>query len=132
MPWTIAMTVAGQPPQTPPRRTWATPSLTPSTSISVPSIASAGRTFSVSPRARRSFSSADILSPLRNRSAHARLPGLLHVLPQLGHQFVGAAERPRVAQAVDEIHRQRLPVEVALEADQVDLDLAGLLAERRV
>ena len=42
------------------------------------------------------------------------------------------ANGPRVAQPGDELDRQRLPVQVAGEADQVNLDLAGVLAERRV
>src|SRR6516164_7038496 len=57
---------------------------------------------------------------------------LLDVVLQLFDQLRGAAERPRLAQPLQEIDRQRLAVQVAVKADQVDLDLVGVLAEGRV
>jgi len=53
-----------------------------------------------------------------------RLPCLRDILSQLADQIVRPLERSRVAQPTDEVHRERLAVQIALEADQMDLLLS--------
>jgi hypothetical protein len=60
------------------------------------------------------------------------VPRLGDVLPQLCDQVVGPLEWSRIAQPFMEVHHQRLAVQIALEVDQVNFDLAGVFAERRV
>src|SRR5262245_43247373 len=122
------MMVLGQPLQTPFSRTWATPPETSSTSIRPPSSSSAGPTCSASARDTRALRSScgDMIASPSDAGQPA---GLVHVAAQLGHEFVNAAKRPRVAQPGDELDHQRLAVEVPFKADQVDLDLARLFPE---
>src|SRR5262245_11514052 len=56
----------------------------------------------------------------------------VHILLYLLHQVVGIRERSGVANLGDEINRQRLPVKVPLESDEMRFDLAFLLAESRI
>src|SRR5262245_28573156 len=58
-----------------------------------------------------------------------QLPRLFHILPQLLHQQFDTREWLGVTQSFDELHRQFLPVQVAVEADQVDFHLVCLFAE---
>ena len=66
------------------------------------------------------------------RRIRAGFPGLLDVEPDLAEQVVEAGEPAGGAEASEDVELDRLAVEVALEVDEVGLDLADLLAEGRV
>src|SRR5439155_18668755 len=130
MPMRTVMTVLGQLPQTPVRRTWATPSALPSTSTAAPSSCKAGPTSSARTFSTRCFKSRVSTAGFLRLACHGPCP--LHVRPQLLHEVVHARERPGVAESLEHVHRQLLPVQIPLEADQVNLQLAGLLPKGRV
>src|SRR5262249_43352110 len=56
----------------------------------------------------------------------------LHILLQLLDKLLRSGKWSGVAQSLHKINRQRLAIEVSFEANQVDLDLACLLAKRGI
>src|SRR5262245_8543536 len=122
-PMRTVMTVLEQLPQTPVRRTWATPSALPSPSTAAPSSSKAGPTPAARTFSTRCFKSRVSTAGLLSSACHGPRP--FHVRPQLLHKVVHARERPGVAEPLEHVHRQLLAVQIPLEADQVNLQLAG-------
>ena len=67
-----------------------------------------------------------------SRSLLGELSSLVDVPTKLLNQLADPGKAPRIAQAVHELDDERLADELALEAHQVDLDLARLFPKGRV
>src|SRR5437870_4630219 len=115
-----AQSVLGQPLQTPPRRSWTTPSLTAQTWIAWLSSCRAGAISSVRTRLTRVFTSSSWGTGILNSSYSGESASLFDVAAQLLRQIGNAGEGACVAQPRQKVDGERLTIQVAAEVDHMD------------